>query len=148
MRGLLAILFIVALSGVSAFANPRWVEFPVKWGTTSTNILTATQTPIGYVDEVYVLVPSAAFTGVVSIVSTPNVSSSLTPTIIYTNAECKATGKARPRVTQTDNTGGALSSLTVAERFLCVGDPVVLRVEQVSALTGVTFRAWIKIESK
>lgn len=128
------------------FAGPQWIEFTGKIGTLSTSVVSVTKNPIGYIDEVYIQAPSkAGVTSVVTLVSSPNVGSSLAPTVIYTNGETVAAAKARPRVIPTDSAGSDLSSLTVAERFLCNGDPLVFRVEQSSAVTGVTFKAFVKI---
>jgi len=86
-------------------------------------------------------------TAAVAFVVTPNCHTNATATIIYTNSAMTASGKASPRVTPTDNEGADLTSLTVGERFLCAGDPVVFTVsDTLATVTGVTFRAWLKVE--
>lgn len=137
----------LALLAVVACAAPAYVDFAVSIGTNNeTTAVSDTRNPIGYVDEVYVLFPSGVVTADVSLISTPAVNSGLTKTCLFTNATMAASGMARPRVTQTDTAGANLSSLTVAERFFCAGDPVAFRVKQVTGVTGITFRAWLKIE--
>ena len=129
----------------SALAGGRYVPLEVSVGTNATTRVTATERFHGRVNEIYFQIPAAS-TSVVTVVSTPNVGSGLTPTVLYTNAALTANAVSRTRVAQTDNTGANLSSLSVAESFLCVGDPVVFSVTQASAQTGVTFKAWIKLE--
>ena len=143
-----AIIGIIALGLVAcaSFGQPKYISFEVSNGTNTVAAFTQSKNPIGYIDEVYFQAPSAAsVTGTVSIVSTPNVGTGMVTTLIYTNTALTAAVKARPRVTQTDSAGADLTSLTVAERFLCNGDPVVFRVLQTSAVTGLTWKAWIKV---
>jgi len=145
------IIALVCVVGVItlASAGPQYIAYEVSQGAVATNVLTQTLNPIGYIDEVYLDVPSeSSVTSIVTFVSTPNVSATATATVIYTNSAATAAVKARPRVTQTDNTGTSLTNLTVRERFLCNGDPVVFRVDQTSAVTGVTFKAWLKISQE
>ena len=146
MRKLAAICaLLTAFAVAGALAGGQYVSFEVSHGTTTTNVLTQTQAVNGYIDEIYIEAPSrSAVTAAVSVVVSPVVGSGLTTTTLYTNATVTAAAKARPRVTQTDNEGNNLSSLSVAERFLCVGDSVAVRVTQSSAVTGVVYKVWIK----
>lgn len=144
LRCILSLLAAMAVAS-SAMAGGRYVPLECSIGTNATATVTDTEYFRGKVSEIYVQVPAAS-TGVVTVVSTPNVGSGLTPTVLYTNAALTANAVSRTRVTQHDNTGANLSSLSVAEPFLCVGDPVVFSVTQTSALTGVVYKAWIKLE--
>lgn len=146
MRTWMVMGLVAVVMAAYAIAEPAYVEYRIKVGTTATANLVVTNNPIGYVDEVYIQFPTGVRTALVTVVSYPNVGTSLPATVLYTNATMQATAKARPRVTQTDNAGSNLSSLTVAERFLCNGDPLVFRVKQAAGSTGVTFRAWMKID--
>lgn len=154
MRNLLVIALCV-LCG-SAFAGPQYIPFEVSIGTNAAEVKTVTQYPIGYIDEVYIMgattsgvaVSAGLVTNDISLIVTPNIGSSMVKTVLYTNATLTGAARARPRVTQTDNTGANLSSLTVAERFLCNGDPVAFRVAQSSTLTSLVLKGWLKIDNK
>lgn len=137
-------------------ASPRYVAFEIKAGTNTTQVLTDTERMSGYVDEIYIQTPTTNGTTVKSGIVTaqvlfavsPNIATGLGSTRLYTNKTFTTAIKARPRVAQTDNTGTNLSSLTVAERFLCVGDPMVLTVKQITAATNVVYKGWIKVDDK
>ena len=146
MKEVFAVASAVAFAAVAVVAAPDYVEYRAKVGTTATVNLAVTNNPIGYVDEIYVQFPAGVRTALVTVVSMPNVGTSLPVTVLYSNATMQATAKARPRVTQTDNAGINLSSLTVAERFLSNGDKLVFRVRQAAGSTGVTFQCWCKID--
>lgn len=155
MRKTLAILLAVILPAL-ALAGPQYIPFEVANGVATNVAQTDTQYPIGYIDEIYiqhattngVAVVAGIVTSTVTVVSAPNVGSGLTSTTLFTDAAVAATALARPRVVQTDNTGTDLTSLTVAERFLCNGDPVTLTVTQVTELTNLVYKAWIKIDAR
>ena len=132
-----------------AFADPMYVPLECRIGTLSTSVVTAVANPRGYLDEILLQAPSrAAVTAVVTVISAPAVGTGISSTVLYTNAEMTAADVIRPRVAQDDNTGAALTSLTVRERFLCAGDPITLRIAQVSGVTGIVFKVWLKIEKK
>lgn len=144
---------LFALCAVTASAEPAYVEYLIKLGATSTTAtaqrnMALTNNPRGYIDEILVQAPSkGSVTAAVSVVTWPNVGTNMAHTILFTNAALTSAAKSRPRVEQTDNTGTTYSSNTVpTERLLCNGDPVVLRVKQVSDYTNVEFKAWIKID--
>lgn len=147
MRRLLISAAALGLMACAVLAGPQFVSFEVNHGTTSTNVLTQSRAVHGYVDEVYVSAPSrAGVTANVYVASTPAIDTGLTSTEIYTNAAVTAAAKARPRIAQTDTEGTDLSSLTVPERLLCVGDTVTLRVVQSSAVTGVVYKVRLKVD--
>jgi hypothetical protein len=138
------VLFLLTLS--VALAEPRYESFEVNHVNTSTNILTETKNPRGYIEEILIQAPSqAGVTANVTFVISPDVGSGLTKTVLYTNATLTAAARAMTRIVPTDNTGGALASLTVAERYLSNGDQLTFRVVQSSAVTNVSFKAWVKI---
>lgn len=145
MNHLAILAALLALVG-AASAAPHWQPIEARIPTNNpTTAVTGTAAPEGYVDEVYIEVPGST-TSRVTLVSAPAVAAGLTKTVLYTNGTVTANARARTRVTQTDSAGSNLSSLTVAERFLCKGDTLTLRVEQASARTQVVFRAWIKMD--
>jgi hypothetical protein len=136
-----------AILAATACANPQYVSFEVAHTTASTNVLTQTLPVIGYVDEVYVKAPSqAGVTANVSVVVSPSIDTGLTSTTLFTNGTLTAADIARPRVAQTDNEGTNLSTLTVPERYLCVGDSVTLTVTQSSEVTNVTYKVFLKVD--
>jgi len=146
MRKLLTIAGCAALMACASHAGGLYVPFVVSVGTNATATVTQSKPVLGYIEEVYVENPSASgVTSAVWFAIAPAAGTNLTETVIYTNATQSASVMARPRVTQTDNTGGNLSSLTVAERFLCVGDSATFGVTQSTSTTGLTFKAWLKI---
>ena len=140
-----SLIAILALVACIAGAAPRYVALETSIGTNAAEVVTDTERVRGYVDEIYVEAPTVGTMSVVTIVSSPGVGTSLTPTVLFTNGALTARDFARTRVTQTDAEGADLASLTVSERFLCQGGPVVLRVSQTSRVTGLTFRAWLKL---
>ena len=145
MKHLAIAAVLMALVGVAS-AAPHWQTIEARIPTNNpTTAVTGTASPEGYVDEIYIAIP-ASTTSRVTVVSAPAVATGLPGTVLYTNAAVTASGRVRTRVTQTDSAGSNLSSLTVAERFLCKGDTLTLRVEQASARTQVVFRAWIKMD--
>ncbi|MEN6360049.1 MAG: hypothetical protein ABFD59_08335 [Smithella sp.] len=132
-----------------AQAGPQYIAYEGKIGTNSATVISVAKNPIGYIDEILFQAPSrVGVTSVVTVVSAPNVGSGIPSTVLYTNATMTAADVIRPRVAQDDNTGAALTSLTVAERFLCNGDPVTLRVQQVSLVTNVTVKMWLKLDNQ
>lgn len=140
------IVLLLILGAVACSAAPRYESFVfAPNGTNWAAAYTLTSRFQGYVDEVYVEVPSAS-TAIVSVVSTPAVSSNLTPTVLYTNAAVVANSAARPRVFQTDKTGTTITNLSVSERFLCAGDPITVSVRQVSKVTNCVYRVYLKID--
>jgi len=146
MRKLLAFIAIAALAGIVS-AEPRYIAYEGKIDTLSTSVVSVVKNPIGYVDEILFQAPTkGGVTSVVTIVSAPNVGSGMVSTVLYTNAAMTAAAVIRPRITQQDNTGTDLTSLSISERFLCNGDPVTLRVVQTSVVTGVVFKCWIKMD--
>jgi hypothetical protein len=145
MRKLMTVA-VCGLMACAAMAAPRYIPFEVSIGTNAAEVVTDAQAVGGMIEEVYLQAPAALVTANVSVVSAPAVGTGLTETVLYTNGTLTAAAIARPRVTQTDNEGANLSSLTVAERFLCVGDTVTFTVDQVSAQTGLTFKCWIKVK--
>lgn len=150
---LAALSALIVLSVCSASGGPKWVDFEVSHGTTSTNILTQTRPLIGDLDEVYVaiytndvlIVAGGVVTADLFVAVSPPMASGLSSTDIYTNSAVTGVASARPRVPQTDSEGTDLTTLTVAERYRCIGDRATLRVEQVSAVTGTTYRVWLKL---
>ena len=145
MRRLL-IIAALGLVSAAALAGPRFIPFEVSHGNTSTNILTQPQAVIGSIDEFYLAAPSrAGVTADVYMVVSPSIASGLANTELYTNSAATAALKARPRIPQTDSAGSNLSTNTVAERYFCVGGNVTFRIEQVSAVTGVVYKAWLKL---
>ena len=147
MRKLLSIIgAAVMLAACAARAN-RYIPFEASIGTNASAVVTASQPIIGYIDAV--LIENASKSSVTSAVSftiAPIIGTNLVSEVIYTNATQSASVVARPRVTPTDTSGNALSSLTVREPYLCTGDTVTFRVNQTTSVTGVTFRAWLRIK--
>lgn len=142
----LMILVAISLTACAVMAAPRYIPFEVSIGTNATAEVTDSRPVNGIIDTVYLDAPPAAFTGLVSVVAAPTVSTNLTAVTLYTNAALIATATALPRIVPTDNEGAALSSLTVAEPYLCLGDTVTFSVTQASAQTGLTFKCWIKVK--
>lgn len=130
-------------------AGPQYVALEARIGTNATATVTDSVNPIGRIIEILIQAPSrAACTNSMSISCSPNVGSNITATVLYTNATMSAADVVRPRIVPDDNTGAALSSLTVAEPFLCNGDPITLSVTQTpTTVTGVVFKVWLKIEN-
>lgn len=151
MRNYLIAAALTVMAGI-ALADPQYVPLECRVGTNAAAVATDSANPRGYVQEILFQAPTtngaavSTVTSVVTIVSAPNVGSGITSTVLYTNAAMTAAAVARPRVTQHDNTGANLSTMTVAERFLCAGDPITFRVAQSSGVTGVVFKCWLKID--
>ncbi len=146
MRKLLTIIGCVALTACASYARSRYVPFTVSVGTEAQTTNTQTRPIIGYIEEVHIENASEAnVTSTVTFTKSPAVGTNLTTTVIYTNTAQSASVIARPRVTPTDDEGSALTNLTVRERILCTGDPVTFSVIQTTEVTGVVFRAWLKI---
>jgi hypothetical protein len=146
----LALLCGIAVIACAVQAGPQYVALEARIGTNAAEVVSVTNFPIGYMDEILIQAPSrAAVTADVSVISAPNVGTGIPSTVLYTNSAMSAADVVRPRVAQDNNTGAALSSLTVAERFLCNGDPVTLRVAQTpTTVTGVVFKVWLKIDNQ
>ena len=141
----IAVMFLMLVSTV--LAGEKWQSFEVSVGTNATATVTDSHAIIGEVDEIYVQNSSKAnVTNSVAFSVVPAIGTNLTAAVIYTNAAHTASVKARPRVIGTDNTGSDLSSLAIAERFVCVGDTVTMSVTQSSAVTNYTVKAWLKIK--
>ena len=137
----------LCLLAVCAGAGPRWIKFELSHGATSTNILTQTKSVNGYIDEFYWAGPSqSGVTTDVYVTVSPSIDTNLSVAAIYTNSALTAAAKTRTRIPQTDSAGSDLSSLTVAERYLCKGDKVTVRIEQVSAVTNVTYKGFLKVD--
>lgn len=133
-----------------AFCQPQYIPMSVTVGTNATIAYTDTCWPIGNIDEIIFQSPTRGNpTSDVCIICLPAmVTNGINGVVLYTNAAMTSAANAWPRITPTDNTGTALTSLTVRERFLCNGDPVTFRVAVTNAdVTGVTFRCWIKIDN-
>lgn len=146
--GLLASL----LAGV-VLAGPRYEKGQMLLTNTATN--TVYLNPQGRILEVLVAKPStggvaiatAAATGTVTVISTPAVNSGLTATTLFTSTVTNNTLTTKPRFAPTDNTGSALSSLTVYEPLLCVGDSVAFKViQEATGMTNVLWQVWLKVE--
>jgi len=156
MRGqktAIGICGLAALCVGAALAQPRYESAEVKLTNNQTNSVTLN--PQGRIVEVLVLgsqtngvtLSTGAATGTVTVVSTPAVNSGLTATTLFTATMTNNTVTARTRIVPTANTGAALSTLTVAEPHLNVGDPVVFQVVQAaSGLTNVSWKCWLKVE--
>ena len=142
----LSCIAALTLAATIAGAAPRFVALEASIGTNAAEVVTDSEKVRGLVDEVYIEAPTAGTTSVVTIVSVPNVGTSLTPTVLYTNGALTVADIARPRVAQTDNEGAALAAVSVAERFSCVGGTLTLRIAQTSAQTGLVFRAFVKVD--
>lgn len=151
MRRMIA-LGLVMLAASIAVAGQQWVELNLLCTNTQTN--TATANVQGRIDTVYVEAPTtggvavAFTTGSVSVVSTPAVGLDLSSVTLYSNDAVTNTAVvARPRFAPTDAAGSALSTLTVKEPHLAVGDDVVFTVEQtaVAGHTNVLWRAFLKV---
>lgn len=137
----------------AAVAQPRYESAVIKLTNTSTN--TVTLNPQGRILSVMVLgaqtngvtMATGAATGTVTVISTPAVDSGLTATTLFTSTMTNATLTASPRFAPTDAAGTALTTLTVKEPHVNVGDPIVFQVIQAaSGLTNVTWKCWLKIE--
>jgi len=154
MRKAIFTLAAGLLACATVYAGPRYYEFTrITLTNTATN--TAVLNPKGAIDAVYVMAPTtggvtlaaASVTSTVTVVSAPNVGSGLSSTTLFTDAAVtNFTVSSHPRFAPTDNTGAALSSLTVFEPFLNVGDPITLTVIQTgTAQTSVLYRVFIKV---
>ena len=147
MRKLLSIIGAAVMLAACAMGQSRYVPFEVSLGTNAAEIVTASQPISGYIDAVMIENASkAAVTSAVTFTISPNIGTNLVSEVIYTNATQSASVVARPRVTPTDTSGNALTSLTVREPYLCTGDTVTFRVNQSTSVTGVTFKAWLRIK--
>lgn len=148
MRKLSTIIIGAAVMlAVCAAHAGRYVAFEASNGTNAAAVVSDSQPIIGYIDAV--MVENASESGVTSAVwfaISPAIGTNLVSETIYSNATQSASVVARPRVTPTDTSGNALSSLTVGEPYLCTGDVVTFRVKQSTSTTGVTFRAWLRIK--
>lgn len=131
--------------GVSLISAQQYILFENKIGATSQTV-TNSQPVLGYINEILVAAPSRTGTGIVSVIISPAVGSNMPKTIIYTNASFTTAVSAMPRVTPTDNTGTALSSLTVREKYFCKGDTVTVTTSETNSITNVTFKVWLKVE--
>lgn len=145
-------LTLAALMACAACAHaaPINVPFVVKCNGAVTSSVTASVQ--GYIRDIVVSSPTTngvaigTVTGDVRIVASPAVGTGHSDTLIYTNAAVTSATSARPRFVPTGTTGSALSSLTVAEPYLCAGDSVTLRVIQDGAATNVLWRVDIKVD--
>jgi hypothetical protein len=143
----LNMIAVMCMVACSVFAGERWESFEVAIGTNATATVTDSKPIIGEIDEIYIQNPSkASVTSTVAFVVAPVIGTNLTATTVYTNAAHTASVKARPRILGTDTAGSNLSSLAVAERFVCVGETVTFSVTQASSVTGLTIKAWVKIK--
>ena len=137
----------VAACASLALAGGRYIVLEARIGTNTNATVTKARPVSGYVDEIYIIMPAAVTNAQISVVARQGaVTNGAAPvTVLYTNALLTANAKARPRVTQTDNAGNNLSTLTVAERFFGAGDPVTLSVKQAGGTTNQTVRALLKV---
>lgn len=155
MRKAIFTLAAGLLACASILASPRYEEFD-RITLTNTESDTATLQAKGLIDAVYVMAPttngatlgSGSVTSTVTVISAPAVGSGLSSTTLFTSSTVtNATVSARPRFAPTDNAGTALTSLTVFEPFLNVGDTITLTVSQVGvAQTNVQYRVFIKLK--
>lgn len=142
-----AVILLLVLAACAAWAGPQYVDYVfAPNGTNWAATYTLTRNFQGYVDEIYVEVPSLS-TALVTVVSTPNVSSNMVATCLYTNAALTANAVARPRVTPT-NAGGTANTNFPVESFLCAGDPVTVSVTQASKVTAAVYRVYLKITDR
>jgi len=147
MTNLKSTIFCALLAtACAAVAGVRWQSYEVSIGTNATAAVTDSHPVIGAIDQVHIENASAAnVTSTVTFVAAPSIGTNLASTVVYTNAAHTTSIDARPRFLGTDTAGSDLSSLAVAEPFVCVGDTVTFRLVQTSAVTGITVRAWIKL---
>lgn len=140
-----ALAALAACAGVRA--EPRYVELRCDVATNAA-VATDSEAASGYVREILIQGPSqAGVTANVSVVAIPFCGSNMVATVLATNEALTAAQLFRPRIVPTGTSGSALSSLTVAEPVLCVGDTLRFRVAQTSAqVTTVVFKAWVKID--
>jgi len=134
----------------SASAEPRWVPLIVKCqGAVTSSVSASVQ---GRIMEVRVSSPATngvaitSVTGNVAIAATPAFGTGNAATTIYANTNVTSAVAARPRMAPTDTAGTGLSSLTVYEPYLCVGDTVALTVIQTGAASNVVWRADVKVD--
>ena len=147
MKRLLTIFAALTVMAGITLAQPRYVPLECRIGTNAATVVTDSANPIGYVDEILFQGPTrAGVTSVVTIAAVPNVGTGMVATVLYTNAAMTAAVVARPRVLQHDSGGTNIASFVVGERFLCGGDPVTFRVSQTSAVTGVVFKCWLRLD--
>ena len=144
-------LTLIALAAMAACATvqaePRYVELRCDVATNAAFAIDS-EAVSGRVLEILIQGPSqAGVTANVSVVMIPFHGSNMVATVLATNETLTASQLFRPRIVPTGTSGSALSSLTVAEPVLCVGDTMRFLVTQTSAqVTTVVFKAWAKIE--
>lgn len=140
----LALAALVLAIGMSALATPQRDTLTVTTSTTtSTNLVAATNTIRGYVEEVVFDVPAGTQTGTVSLVTLSNISTEASRTIAASNS-ITADLPMRPRW-QSDNSTGTATGTEYQERFLLVGEQIVFSLTGANS-TNVTWKCHVKFD--
>ena len=137
--------FITILAGcavaIGVMAADELTSFSVTSTGVGTNVVTVAQKYNGFVDSVYVKVPSATTT------STVYMASALTKETIVSNS-VTASAVIRPRVAVQTTTNTAIGTVTnVCERIKLVEEGITLKLAEANAATN-TYIIYLKLSDK